>query len=126
MNLKITSVADKGIPQKERLVLKAELDTDIGLFAVFRAFVQADSVTNYVTDAYWFPNKDVKAGDLIVLYSKIGKDSERLNKNGTTVHFFYWSRDDDVKWADEDFVPVLAYTPEWEPFLPSVEGRKVG
>ena len=70
MNLTITSIADPGELQKERLVLKVEIDTDVGFFAVFRVFVREGVMTNFVTDAYWFPNKAVSAGDQVVLYSK--------------------------------------------------------
>jgi hypothetical protein len=35
-------------------------------------------------------HKAVEAGDLVVLYSKPGTQSQKKLNNGTAVHFFYW------------------------------------
>lgn len=52
-------------------------------------YTEDGQVSNLVRHPYWFPDKRVKAGDLIVLYTKTGAKSQTKNKNGSTSHFFY-------------------------------------
>jgi len=119
MLLKITSIADRGVLEKERIVMKAASDTDIGRFAIFRCGVEGDQITTIVTDTFWLPNMTVRAGDLVVLYSKVGKDNERVLKSGATGHFFYWGRTTPL-WGSLDHAPVLVLTREWESYIPEI------
>lgn len=98
--------------------MRVEMDEDIGFFAVFRTLVQDDHITNSVTDVYWFPNKQVRAGDLVILYSKSGTNTERVLKNGNTAHFFYWSKGVTL-WKHANYAPTLVSTPEWSDLLSS-------
>src|SRR5205823_11802662 len=90
MNLKFSSIADRGIPTSERLVLKVVAKTDVGEYAVFRTGFSGSSVTIGVKNTFWFPDKPVAAGDLVVLYSKNGTESEKELEKGGKAHFFYW------------------------------------
>lgn len=40
--------------------------------------------------AYWFPDEGVNQGDLVVLYSKLGKDQKKDTESGHVSHFYYW------------------------------------
>lgn len=111
MRVKIRSIADKGVNNKERLVLRVLTDTDVGNYAVFASGFYDGQVTIEVRDAYWFPDKPVKSGDLVVLYSKAGKSKERVNKDGSKTHFFYWNLNKSV-WLDNT-VPVVTEIKEW-------------
>ncbi|MDO8267441.1 MAG: hypothetical protein Q7T32_06365 [Moraxellaceae bacterium] len=113
MRVQIKSVAGKGIPEKERLVLRVLLDTNIGDFVVMRTGYGANGVTIDVTNTYWFPYKEVSAGDLIILYTKAGKDSEKDIEDGKKAHFFYWEIEGSI-WNTATKAPVLLYAPEWE------------
>ena len=42
---------------------------------------------------YWFPDQQVKPGDLVVLYTKAGINKAIKNKNSTTTYFYYWGLD---------------------------------
>jgi hypothetical protein len=116
MILRITAIADRGDQVKERVVLKASSDTDIGRFAIFRSRVENKQVTVAISDVFWFPDKTVKSGDLVVLYTKDGTSGERVLKSGSTAHFFYWSKTERM-WSGSQYAPVLVHTTEWEPFM---------
>ena len=97
----------------ERLVLKVTGRTNIGEFAVFRTGHANDEVNIDVSDTYWFPNKEVDVGDLVVLYTKAGEFREKELKAGGKAHFYYWDRPAAV-WADADVAAVVLHAPEWE------------
>lgn len=101
MKVEIGNFADSGNDQKERLILKVNVDVDIGGFAVFRARLSdsGEPLSGYKV-AYWFPDKKIKAGDLVVLYTKSGTASQKLLSGDRTAHFFYWGLAQAI-WASE-------------------------
>ena len=116
MILKVTAIADRGNYMKERIVMKATQDVDVGNFAMFRAGLLKDgAITSDTTDAFWFPDKSIKANDVVVLYTKKGTASERVLSLGNTVHFYYWGKSEKL-WSGSDHAPVLVYTSDWEKF----------
>ena len=115
MKLRISSIADRGNHDKERLVVKVLNDAELGFFAIFRSRTANGQLTTGVSDVYWFGEADVKSGDLVVVYTRAGTDNNRIQKSGSTVHFFYWHQRE-AFWGDEEFVPVLVLTSDWEPF----------
>ncbi len=114
MNLTLTNITDKGTT-KERLILKALVDLDIGRFAIFRGEKSATGITNKVYNTYWFPDKQVKAGDLIILYTGKGVSSSRISANGNEYHFFYWGLSSPI-WNLRSVATVLVSVPEWKVF----------
>ena len=112
MQVKIGHVADKGDLDRERLVLHAKRNADIGDFLLIRTGVEDGEVTTDVRDSFWFPDRPVKAGDLVVVYSKSGTHREKKIDGGRTAHFFYWGQKAPL-WRDEDFAPVLLHAPDW-------------
>jgi hypothetical protein len=113
MKLEISSFADPGNLQKERLVMKALSDIDIGNYAVFISNVSDDGkATAGPKTAFWFPDGTVRAGDLVVLYTKAGQDSKKDLADGTTVHFYYWGITD-VLWGRGDKTAVILRVAEW-------------
>lgn len=88
-------------------------DSDVGRLAVFcNRLLKSGELSTTVERTYWFPDKKVKAGDLVVLYTKKGVDSDRENKDRTATHFFYWGLDRPL-WNTE-VVPVIARLNDWE------------
>ncbi len=113
MKVQIQSVANRGTLEKERLVLKVLLDTDIGDYVLFRTGYSNGSVTTGIRNAFWFPDKVVSKGDLVVVYTKPGTNNERTRKNGSLSHFFYLNLDQPI-WEDEKHALVILYVSEWE------------
>ena len=118
MKIKIDKIKDKGIIDKERVVIRVISNTDIGDYLLLLNEYYEDDVTSYVHKAYWFPYKRVKAGDLVVIYSKAGKDGEKELKEGGSSHFYYWGMKEAI-WNAKNMVPVIVYAPEWEHLKPS-------
>lgn len=125
MNVKIRGVRNPGVLTDERLVLEVTAGpTDIGEFAVFRAGADEGSVTSNVSRVFWFPDGLVKARDLVVLYTKEGTSTVRVNKNGSTSHFYYWGLSEPI-WRAENFVAVLTHIDQWESTLKSKKAEDV-
>lgn len=113
MNLVIRSVADKGILEKERLVLHAEADVDIGKFILFRtAYIREGEVSGNVKDTLWLPDIQVDAGNLVVIYSKRGENKSRVNKDQSKTHFVYWGLGSPV-WGSDHDCPVIVELSDW-------------
>jgi hypothetical protein len=91
MNLNFSSFADAGDLQKERLVLKAKAAIPLGDYLVMASKASATGTAVAGRHrAYWFPDGDVEADDLVVVYTKSGVDSKKKLASGATAHFFYW------------------------------------
>lgn len=114
MNLVIQSFADAEDFKKERLILKAQTNLDVGAYAVMHSVAASDgNPTSGSKLSFWFPDGEVKAGDLVVLYSKNGERSTKQLKSGATVHFFYWGLDKSI-WDQSGTGAVLLRIDEWE------------
>src|SRR3989344_1075083 len=102
MNFLIDKVIDSGKLASERVIFKAQNDDNIGFYGVFKTVEAGQAtVSGKIRATHWFPDKDVKKGDLIVLYSKVGINTERKEADGSTVHFFYWGLTD-AQWEKRD------------------------
>lgn len=112
MKVRIRYVVNPGDMDRERLVMQVRRDVDIGNFMLVRTGFEDDEVTTSVSHAFWFPDKQLRAGDLVVVYSKAGNDNQKLLDDGQEAHFFYWDQKSPL-WDDGQFVPVLFYTPQW-------------
>jgi len=115
MNIQIRSVADKGVAKQERLVLRVLVDSDLGDYVMLQTGFNEKTkhVTAHVYHAFWFPDKIVAAGDLVVLYTKDGNNSEKQIEGGKITHFFYWGLTGAI-WASQSKASVLLHAPAWE------------
>jgi hypothetical protein len=118
MSLVFSSIADRGIPGKERIVLKADAATDVGEYAVFQTGVEDGSVTTALQGAFWFPDKEVAQGDYVILYTRGGVQSERVLKSGKKSHFFYWGRTEDTLWRSTNHALVVLHVDKWISHIP--------
>jgi len=118
MNLEIRSFADAGNLEKERLVLRVLSDTDLGQYAVLRSRIGSSrGPTSGRKRAYWFPDGDIKSGDLVVLYTKMGIRGEKPLTGGGTAHFFYWGSETPL-WTGEHCAVLLSVS-DWEYSIPT-------
>jgi hypothetical protein len=115
MNLEIRSFSGVGDLSNERIILKALTDIDVGDYALFRSGLGSSGhqPTSGRKIAYWFPDEDVKANDLVVLYTKKGSRSSKPMDGGRTAYFFYWGRDEAL-WNDKQFGAVLLEVAAWQ------------
>ena len=101
MSVKIINIKSVGIPDKERLVLKVLNDDDIGYYVIFKTSFIEERIYTHIKNTFWFPDKKVRKGDFIVLYTKSGIQSEAKNKMGTISHIFYWGLKEAI-WGRKD------------------------
>ncbi|THK35655.1 hypothetical protein EHS39_23825 [Ensifer sp. MPMI2T] len=113
MKLTLKSILDAGNDVKERIVLSVLENADVGDFLLTRNLASGADVGLHVQNTFWFPYKEVEAGDIVVLYTRNGIATEKKNANGTTSHFFYWGLDDSI-WKEDDVMPVLFQAPDWQ------------
>ena len=69
MNIAFKRIRDAGDFQKERIVLSVSADADVGNYVVLiMTFAEDGAPYAGKHVSYWFPDKKVKSGDLVVLY----------------------------------------------------------
>ncbi|MBV8891180.1 MAG: hypothetical protein JO062_17805 [Bryobacterales bacterium] len=113
MRLEITSFADAGNHENERLVIKAQSDLDIGDYLVlYSATSRKGGPVSGRKSAYWFPDGLIEAGDLIVVYTKAGTTSTKELSSGRTAHFYYWGLDKPL-WGDANKTAVILRVSDW-------------
>jgi hypothetical protein len=114
MNLKLTKFEDSGNLEKERLVILAVGDVQVGFFCIYKTIKSGETtVSSRITSTYWFPDRDVKKGDLVVVYTKNGINTATKNSDGTTTHFFYWGMQQ-AQWPGQNDAAVLAELETWQ------------
>lgn len=113
MNLKILRVHDNGVMSRERIVLKAFAPLDIGRYILCdTTYNRDDTVSNKLRHSFWFPDKEIKTGDFVVLYTTSGNDRQFDNKSDTVTHCFYWGLDRTV-WNQDGDGAVLIEIGGW-------------
>jgi hypothetical protein len=118
MNVKLISVENKGDLEKEAVWLDVVDDADIGNYALCDTTYtdeEAKRVSNRLRHFYWFPDRPVKKGDYVKLYTKVGKPTTWTNKRGTTTHVFYWGLMETV-WNQDGDCAVLFQIADWSHF----------
>ncbi len=114
MNVDIKKIRDRGDIDRERLVLEVHADDDIGRYVVFVTDCAEDGgVSNRLKRAYWFPDKPVGEGDLVVLYTKAGNPKIKRNEDGTRSHFFYLGLEKPI-WSVPSDYAVLLQARNWQ------------
>jgi hypothetical protein len=130
MSVEFINIENAGDLARERLVLRARGETEIGHYAVFRCRVAPEgrAYAGAIPNAYWFANRIVKSEDWIVLYTKNGTNSEKKVDDGPSSYFYYWRIVEPI-WTP-GYMPVIVETPTWhfgraitEPFNRIAEGQ---
>lgn len=108
MNIKIVGIKNRGNLKKERIIIKALSNLDLGYYIVFLTKMTGEkSFSSEPKKVFWFPDKEINKDDLIVLYSKKGKKSIKENESGNTTHFFYWNLENPVFEDDKSHAVVI-------------------
>ncbi len=107
----------------ERIILDVNADTDIGEFLILdTTYTTRGRASNKVRHPYWFPDKIVRKGDTVVLYTKRGENRTRINDNNTCSHFFYWELEHNI-WNNNDDCAILLHVDDWSSY--SVKIKKL-
>ena len=116
MKLRIKDIHAPGDISRERIILEAVEDGKIGEHVIFRTKkgVQPGTVQGgVVDDCYWIPDREVKAGDVVVVYTKRGASASKKNPSGSTSHFFYWFKELPI-WSDDRVAVLVQIFGKWD------------
>jgi len=107
MKLKILSIHNEGDHTKEHVLMQAQEDCDIGVYAIADStYTDEDKISNKLRNFYWFPDTSVSKGDYVSLWTGKGNSVKAETKSGAPVHRFYWGLDKAV-WNDTGDCAVL-------------------
>lgn len=113
MKLKFSNIHDIGNLERERVAFNATAETDLGFYIVFRARIAGNGVSNRLEESFWFPDKVLKAGDVVVLYTGRGTESLKRMDDGSTMYFYFWNLEKPL-WNEDDSVPLLTSLAGWD------------
>ncbi|MDE6507919.1 MAG: hypothetical protein K2L04_05610 [Alistipes sp.] len=119
--LVIHSIKGAGDIDQERVLFMVSEDCDLGVNIVaLSRRINESSFSSNIKSLYWFPDKEVKKGDLVVLYTKSGESNSIINNNGKKTHFFYWGLSEPIS-VNKDTCVVLL-TAKWRTMDIPLEG----
>lgn len=108
MELVIEYIRDAGDIEKERIVFKAEQDTQLGKYLLAESYELDESrFSSSLKNVYWFPDQELKAGDRVILYTKKGERNVSINEDGSTDYFFYWNLEEPHLKGDKPCIVLL-------------------
>jgi hypothetical protein len=114
VKVKLVSVHNHGDFDKEYVLLRVDEDTDVGRYVVADSTYTSDGkVSNKLRHTYWFPDKVVKKGDYVVLYTRSGTAGTGTTNMGAPLHRFYWDLQTAV-WNDTGDSAVLLELNTWQ------------
>jgi hypothetical protein len=113
MKLQPVEISDRGVANKERLWLKVLVNTNLKFFMAFVAVRLPNKLVSRETrGAYWFADKEVRAGDQVILYTAKGTPSQMVNPDGSTTHFLFWGSESTL-WNAPTDCALLIEIEEW-------------
>ena len=113
MRLELRSIISPGDLKNERLTFRALSDLDVGDFLIAQSDFIDGGPTTHFDHTYWFPYKPIEKGDLVVVYTKVGVNRERVLEKGHTAHFFYWDLNKTI-WDEVGKGALVLHAPTWQ------------
>jgi hypothetical protein len=99
MNLKLRKVEYAGDLEKERVIIDVKGDDDLNNYMIVdNTFNNEGEPSNKHRHLYKFPKQSVKKGDLIVLFSKEGKNRVINHDGDINQYNFYWNNSTTSVW----------------------------
>jgi hypothetical protein len=128
MNLRIIRIADRGVPNKERLHITALAAADLNYYLILNTTRIGNGLSPLPLNALWFGPYSVNKGDNIVIYTGPGTASRSKRADGGEDHFLYWGLRNTI-WQDPNTCAVLMAISAWETSAPEISpevGTSVG
>lgn len=114
MKLKLIKIVDNGTHDSEKVLISVTEDANLQFYLIRdTTYSSKDRLSNEWVHSYKFLNQDVKKGDKIILFTKVGTKSSRDIGNGNTEYTYYWGLDSCV-WNNDGDVAVLYEIVAWE------------
>jgi len=107
MNIEINGVIGDDHIDTERLIFKVKQDDNLSDYVVVDSqSTMFGRVPKKDRHIFWFPNREVKKGDTVILYTKRGKPGF-MDKDETR-HVFYWNLDNGI-WTSKNDSAILLH-----------------
>jgi hypothetical protein len=114
MKIQIHSIIDQGKEGGERIAFRAIEDCNLKFYSTYITLqYSSGDFYNQPKHTFWFPPRDIKAGDWIVIYTCAGNMSSKVNEDGSNSYFYYWGIPKPVFNKPEDAV-VLSEMSSWQ------------
>ena len=108
MNIEIDNIKDSGNFDKERTLFKVTQVCNLGKYLIAKSQeLTDDSFSSKLQDIYWFPDQDLKIGDLVVLYTKTGVNGNIKNDDCSNTYFYYWGLNSPLSDINKSCVVLL-------------------
>lgn len=91
MNIAIDYIKDSGNLDKERIVFAVKNDEQLGKYLIAESVLLDNArFSANLNNIFWFPDQELKQGDVVVLYTKSGNNNISVNEDGSTTYYYYW------------------------------------
>ena len=91
MHIAIDYIKDSGNLDKERIVFAVKNDEQLGKYLIAESVLLENArFSAKIKNIFWFPDQELKQGDVVVLYTKTGENNMNKNEDGSTTYFYYW------------------------------------
>ena len=117
MRMRIVDILDRGVPNKERIHISVDADTDLQFFVVLETMSRGSAIQAGGLQAFWFPAKEVKAGEMVLLFTAGGTESTFVAEDKVKVHLRYWGRKNTIFHAPTSTAALMEVA-EWATFVP--------
>lgn len=106
-DLELVSVADRGVPNHERIYLRANTNVFLGgYFVLIGGHVGGEQAFPSRRHAFWLGNESIAAGGWVVLYTGFGNRSVVRLDDGQPGVLLYWNLEA-VVFSEARIVPIL-------------------
>lgn len=113
MLLQISNIIDAGVGAKERIMIKALDNLDIGKHLVLHSVELAPGrLSAKPTNIFWLPDQEVKLGDYILVYTGFGEKRNFINQAGSTTYVYYWGLKNTIFNSPKDSAVIMSIR-EW-------------
>lgn len=96
MKVRLVKILNYGDSENERILIEVSDDCDLGNYILALSnVVDENSISNKIESVYWLENKQLKKGDIVVVYTKRqGSSIKKIeNNSGVTSYFLFWNLD---------------------------------
>jgi hypothetical protein len=116
MKVEMISVHNQGNYEHEYVLMRVQKNCNIGHYMLADStYTSDDRVSNKLRHTFWIPDKEVRRGELVSVWTKIGTNITTKNNDGETVHRFFWGLKTSV-WNDKGDCAVLFELTTWQFF----------
>jgi hypothetical protein len=114
MKLRVVQIADRGVPNKERLHISVLANSNLAYYVVLATdHMTPTTVRSGALSAFWFREQQVRAGDNVILYTCAGVNRMSPRTDGGTDHFIFWGLTQTI-WLEPTSCAVVLELLNWE------------